>query len=143
MVVLVLLDDAEDTGRRFASRLTARDRGSQDPAVDVVHSNLLAPQRNNRHDWLADGPRFDGYHRSFVATACGARKIACHDQRGQAGNGNMRRPKRSLFVLRVDKTRRHAMSPTTGLGEGRPSSYRYSVTNSNLLRKRARLTVAR
>jgi hypothetical protein len=41
VVVLVLLDDGEDTGRRLASRDAGRYRRAQDPALGIVESNLL------------------------------------------------------------------------------------------------------
>ncbi len=53
MVVLVLLDDGEDAGRRLASRGAGRHRRAQDPALGVVESDLLGLDRHDRHDRLA------------------------------------------------------------------------------------------
>ena len=53
VVVLVLLDDGEDAGRRLASRGAGRHRRAQDPAVGVVESDLLGLDRHDRHDRLA------------------------------------------------------------------------------------------
>ncbi len=52
-VVLVLLDDGEDAGRRLASLGAGRHRRAQDPAVGVVESDLLGLDRHDRHDRLA------------------------------------------------------------------------------------------
>ena len=53
VVVLVLLDDGEDAGRRLASLGAGRHRRAQDPAVGVVDRHLLALDRHDRHDRLA------------------------------------------------------------------------------------------
>ena len=53
MVVLVLLEEGEDAGRRLASRGAGRYRRAQDPAFGVVESDLLALDRHDRHDRLA------------------------------------------------------------------------------------------
>ncbi len=53
VVVLVLLDDGEDAGRRLASLDAARHRRAQDPAIGVVESDLLALDRYDCHDRLA------------------------------------------------------------------------------------------
>ena len=53
VVVLVLLDDGEDAGWRLASRGAGRHRRAQDPALEVVESDLLALDRHDRHDRLA------------------------------------------------------------------------------------------
>ena len=53
VVVLVLLDDAEDAGRRLASFLAGRHRRAQDPAVGVVDRHVLALDRHDRHDRVA------------------------------------------------------------------------------------------
>ena len=53
VVVLVLLEQGEDAGRRLASRDAGRYRRAQDPAVGVVESHLLALDRHDRHDRLA------------------------------------------------------------------------------------------
>ena len=49
----VFLNDAKDTNRRFASRLTARNGRSQDPAIRIVNCDLLTAQRDDSHNWLA------------------------------------------------------------------------------------------
>ena len=54
VVLGVFLQDGEDTGRRLASLLAARDRRSHDPAFIIVDGDLLITQRDNRHDWLAN-----------------------------------------------------------------------------------------
>ena len=53
VVVLVLLDDAEDPGRGLASLDAGRNRRAQNPAVGVVDRHLLALERHDRHDRLA------------------------------------------------------------------------------------------
>ena len=53
VVVLVLLDDGEDAGRRLASGGAGRDRRTQDPALGIVEGDLLALDRHDRHDRLA------------------------------------------------------------------------------------------
>ena len=53
VVVLVLLDDGEDAGRRLASRGAGRHRRAQDPAVGIVESDLLGLDRHDRHDRFA------------------------------------------------------------------------------------------
>ena len=53
VVVLVLLDDGEHARRRLASRGAGRHRRAQDRSVGVVESDLLAPDRHDRHDRLA------------------------------------------------------------------------------------------
>ena len=53
VVVLVLLDDGEDAGRRLASLDAGRYRRAQDPAVGVVEGDLLGLDRHDRHDRLA------------------------------------------------------------------------------------------
>jgi hypothetical protein len=67
------LDDAEDTGRRLASALSARYRRLQDPTLCVVNRDLLAAQRNDCHDRLAGSARLDRAYRPFAPSACGAR----------------------------------------------------------------------
>ena len=52
-VVLFLLDDGEDAGRRLASLGAGRHRRAQDPAVGVVEGDLLGLDRHDRHDRLA------------------------------------------------------------------------------------------
>src|SRR5262249_16732452 len=58
----VFLNDAKDTSRRFASRLTARHARSQDPAIPVVKSDPLATERDDSHNWLASGAGSDGLY---------------------------------------------------------------------------------
>ena len=53
VVVLVLLDDAEDAGRGLASLDAGRNRRAKNPAVGVVDRHLLALDRHDRHDRLA------------------------------------------------------------------------------------------
>ena len=53
VVVLILLHDAEDSGRRLASLDAGRNRRAQDPAVGVVDRHLLALDRHDRHDRIA------------------------------------------------------------------------------------------
>src|SRR6516165_6447553 len=114
------LDDAKDAGWRFASCLTARDWGSQDPAVGIVDSNPLAAQRNDCHNWLAARSRvLNGRDLSFLPTACGVRKIARRDQRSQARDGNMNTTKPNRFVLRDEKTTRHPRPLWSGSAESR------------------------
>ncbi len=53
VVVLVLLDDGKDAGRRLAAFDAGRHRGAHDPAVGVVEGDLLRLDRHDRHDRLA------------------------------------------------------------------------------------------
>ena len=83
MVVLVLLEDGEDAGRRLASRGAGRDRRAQDPAVGVVERDLLALDRHDRHDRLAGlarRRRLDGWRgaRLFRRGAGGQRRQCGH-----------------------------------------------------------------
>src|SRR6516165_6339068 len=57
VVLCFLLENSEDTGWRLAPLLAARHWRSHDPALGVVDSDLLVTQRNDRHNWLADGAR--------------------------------------------------------------------------------------
>ena len=68
VVILVLLDDGEDAGRRLASGRAGRYRRAQDPAVGVVEGHVLALDRHDRHD------RFGGRaRRRHLGGARGAR----------------------------------------------------------------------
>ena len=57
VVVLVLLDEGEDAGRRLASLDAGRHRRAIDPAIGVVVGDLLRADRHDRHDRLAGRPR--------------------------------------------------------------------------------------
>ena len=72
VVVLVLLDDGEDAGRRLPSRDAGRHRRTQDPAVGVIKSDLLGLDRHDRHDRLACVAR-----RRRLGGSRGARLFRC------------------------------------------------------------------
>src|SRR6516165_7916523 len=72
VVLGFLLEDTEDTGWRLAPLLAARHWRSYDPAFGVVDTDLLVAQRNDRHNWLADGARLRPL---LLSEACGIRKI--------------------------------------------------------------------
>ena len=79
VVILVLLDDGEDAGRRLASGRAGRYRRAQDPAVGVVEGHLLALDRHDGHD------RFCGRARGrHLGRARGGRLLGGGGRRGQA-----------------------------------------------------------
>ena len=51
-VLLFLLDDGKDAGRRLPARGSGRDRRADDPAVGVVEHDVLGLDRHDRHDRL-------------------------------------------------------------------------------------------
>ena len=57
VVVLVLLDEGEDAGRRLAVLDAGRHRRAIDPAVGVVEGDLLRADRHDRQDRLAGRTR--------------------------------------------------------------------------------------
>ena len=83
-VILVLLDDGEDAGRRLASRGAGRHRRAQDPALGVVEGDLLGLDRHDGHDRLAGLAR-----RRRLVTARGA--PVSPGVRGQRRQGGHRR----------------------------------------------------
>ena len=92
VVVLVLLDDGEDAGRRLASRGAGRDRRAQDPAVGIVEGDLLALDRHDRHDRLAGlarRHRLGGWRgaRLFRRGAGGQRRQRGHRRERHNGGG--------------------------------------------------------
>jgi hypothetical protein len=58
----VFLNDAKDTGRCFASRLTAGNGRAQDPAIRVLNGDPLTMQRDDSHNWLAGSAGCDGLY---------------------------------------------------------------------------------
>ena len=86
MVVLVLLDDGEDAGRRLALLDAGRYRRAQDPALGVIEGNLLALDRHDRHDRLAGLARRRG-----LGGLRGARLFRCGiGGRGRGQRGHRR-----------------------------------------------------
>src|SRR5215831_10562977 len=65
VVLLLLLDDAENAGRRLAPLLSARHWRLQYPASGVIDGDPLIAQRNDGHDRLAGGARLDGLDWDF------------------------------------------------------------------------------
>ena len=53
VVILFLVDDRKDAGRRLASRGAGRHRRAQDPALGVVQRDVLGLDRHDGHDRLA------------------------------------------------------------------------------------------
>ena len=82
-VVLFLLDEGEDAGRRLASLGAGRHRRAHDPAVGVVERDLLGLDRHDRHDRLACIAR-----RRRLAACRAARLFRCGvgDRRHQCGH---------------------------------------------------------
>jgi hypothetical protein len=67
VVVLLLLDDGEDAGWRLASCGAGRHRRAQYPAVGVVESDLLAPDRHDRLACIARRRRIGGWRGSHLS----------------------------------------------------------------------------
>src|SRR5205807_9418966 len=111
VVLRLLLDDAENAGRRLASFLAARHWCPQDPTVSVVDGDPLVAQRNDSHDRLTGDTRLDSLDRAFRPSASGGRMISRGDQRHQTHNHKMRGPQPSLLVLQVYAMGRHALHP--------------------------------
>src|SRR5262252_3613431 len=110
VVLGLFLDDAEDTGRRFASLLAARYRRPQDPAFGVVCSDPLVAERNDGHHRLnrrACDARFERHH-AFFPTVCRARMIAHHHHSSPARNDKVRTLQPGQTVPWIEKTRRSA-----------------------------------
>ena len=82
VVVLVLLQDGEDAGRRLASLGAGRHRRAKDPAVGVVERDLLALDRHDRHDRLAGLAR----RRRLGGCAGGLSRRGLGGQRRQGGH---------------------------------------------------------
>ena len=98
VMLLLFLDDAEDSGGRLASLLAARHRRPQDPALGVVDGDPLVAERNNGHDRLAGGARLDEIDRAFALTASGAGMISGRDERDDSHNGKTPGPRSPLAV---------------------------------------------
>src|ERR1700758_5765750 len=82
MVIGVLLKYAEDAGRRFTSLLPARHRRAEDQAFGIIDGDLLALQRNDRHDRLAGTARIDRGARLLFVKVPGVGNAAGRDQGG-------------------------------------------------------------
>jgi hypothetical protein len=97
-VVLLLLDDGEHARWRFASCGTGRHRRAQDPSLGVVESDLLAPDRHDRHDRFAclarrrclGGWRGSGLSRRRV----GSQRRQCGHRRERHNGGSPPTPRR-------------------------------------------------
>ena len=112
-VVLVLLDDGEDAGRRLASLGAGRHRRAQDPAVGVVEGDLLALDRHDRHDRLAGiarRRRLGGGARArlFRRGVGGQRSRQCGHRRERHNGGRPPTPHRH-GGLRRRESNYHAM----------------------------------
>src|SRR5688572_5407722 len=105
VMLLDLLDDAEDTGGRLASLGAARYRRAQDPALGVVDGDPLAAERNDGHDRLAGAARLDGLDRAFARAASGGRIASRRDQHDQTRNGKICGSQPLLPALRIYATR--------------------------------------
>ena len=112
MVVLVLLEDGEDAGRRLASRDAGRHRRAQDPAVGIVESDLLALDRHDRHDRLAciaRRRRLDGRRGARLSRrGVGGQRRQCGHRRQRHHGGRSPTPHRH-GGLRRRKSICHAM----------------------------------
>ena len=112
MVVLVLLDDGEDAGRRLASRGAGRHRRAQDPAVGVVESDLLGLDRHDRHDRLAciaRRPRLVWWRGARLSRrGIGGQRRQCGHRR-ERHNGEMPQRRDRHGGLRRRKSISHAM----------------------------------
>ena len=97
VVVLVLLDDGEDAGRRLASRGAGRDRRAQDPAVGIVERDLLALDRHDRHDRLAGlarRRRLGGCRARLFRRGAGGQRCQCGHRRERHNCGRPPTPHR-------------------------------------------------
>ena len=115
VVLRLLLNDAENAGRRLASFLAARHGRAQDPTSGVVDGDPLVAQRDDSHDRLAGNTRLDRLDRALHPSGSGGCMISRQHQCRPAGNDKLREPQHCLLVLRVYATRRHAL-PSVWLG---------------------------
>src|ERR1700730_15281308 len=109
VVLRLLLNDAENAGRRLASFLAARHWRPQDPTSSIVEGDPRGAKRNDSQYRLTGDTRLDRLDRVFRPSASGGRMISRYDQRRQTRNDKMRGPQPSLLVLQVYATRRHAL----------------------------------
>ena len=87
VVILVLLQNGEDAGWRFASSRAGRYRCAVDPAVGVVEGHLLRLDRHDCHNRLARlawGVRFHGL-RGVRLPGCGSRRRGGHGHQHDRG----------------------------------------------------------
>jgi len=99
VVVLILLDDGENTRRRLAACGAGRHWRAQDPALGVVESDLLAADRYDRHDRLA----------------CLARRHGLGGWRGARLFSLQTRGDRTGLYARDDRSSRHARADRIAL----------------------------
>ena len=108
VMILVLLQDREDAGRRFVALLSGRDRGRADDHAVPVHVGELLRQRHDQHDralrrkfgvpgvfarlQLRRQDRLRGAHRGGVLgrRLAGRCRGGCQEQQGDSRCGQQR-----------------------------------------------------
>src|SRR5271169_5588209 len=129
VVVLILLDDGENTRRRLAACGAGRHWRAQDPALGVVESDLLAADRYDRHDRLACLARRHG-----LGGWRGARLFSLQTRGDRTGL--YARDDRSSRHARADRIALRARGDRTGLYSRDDRISRYARANRIALRAR-------